>query len=68
MSENSKTFVDDEEIKNTLEECAEENNVPIEAVLELYEAQREVVNMKRRKNILQKTKSIIEEHAEHYNQ
>lgn len=68
MSENSKTFVDDEEIRKTLEECAGENDVPIEAVLELYEAQREVVNMKRRKNILQRTKSIIEEHAENYSQ
>lgn len=59
-------LVGDEELDRILEETAAEHNVPEAAVKEIYEAQKEVVNMERRGSILKDMRQILEEYVDEW--
>ena len=56
--------VTDDELRTLIREKAEEHDLPPELLLEIYESEREVVNMDRRSSILQDVRSLIENQVE----
>ena len=56
--------VTDNELRTLIREKAEEHDLPPELLLEIYESEREVVNMDRRSSILQDVRSLIEQEVE----
>lgn len=56
--------VTDNELRTLIREKAEEHDLPSELLLEIYESEREVVNMDRRSSILQDVRSLIEQEVE----
>jgi len=56
--------VTDDELRTLIREKADEHNLPPELLLEIYESEREVVNMDRRSSILQDVRSLIEDQVE----
>jgi len=56
--------VTDDELRTLIREKADEHNLPPELLLEIYESEREVVNMDRRSSILQDVRSLIEGQVE----
>lgn len=56
--------VSDDEIRELIEQKADEHDVPAELMLAIYEAEAEVVNMDRRSSILKDVKTLLEEHVE----
>ena len=56
--------VTDNEILTLIQEKAEEHDLPPELLLNIYKAEREVVNMDRRSSILQDVRSLIENEVE----
>lgn len=56
--------VTDEELRELIHTKAEEHGLPPELLIEIYEAEREVVNMDRRASILQDVRSMLEQEVE----
>jgi hypothetical protein len=56
--------ISDDEIVSIIEEEAEDHDVPPELLLDIYEAERAVVNMERRGRILKEVKELLEDHVE----
>jgi len=56
--------VTDDELRTLIQEKAEEHDLPPELLLNIYKAEREVVNMDRRSSILQDVRSLIENEVE----
>lgn len=56
--------VSNNELRTLIPEKAEEHNLPPELLLEIYEAEREVVNMDRRGSILKDVKALLEEEVD----
>jgi hypothetical protein len=56
--------VSDDELRSLIREKAEDHNLPPELLLEIYEAEREVVNMDRRSSILKDVGSLLEDHVD----
>jgi hypothetical protein len=56
--------VTDEELRSLIEQKAEEHDLPPELLLDIYEAEREVVNMDRRKSILKDVRSLLEDEVD----
>ena len=56
--------VTDDELRILIQEKAEEHDLPPELLLNIYKAEREVVNMDRRSSILQDVRSLIENEVE----
>lgn len=54
----------DDEIKDLIEKKANKHDVPAELLFEIYEAEREVVNMERRGSIHKDIRSLLEEFVE----
>jgi len=53
--------VTDDELRSLIRQKADEHDLPPELLLEIYEAEREVVNMDRRKSILKDVRSLLED-------
>lgn len=53
--------VTDEELRSLIRQKADEHDLPPELLLDIYEAEREVVNMDRRKSILKDVRSLLED-------
>jgi|JXWS01.1.fsa_nt_gb hypothetical protein len=56
--------VTDDELRELIHTKAEEHDLPPELLIEIYEAEREVVNMDRRSSILQDIRSMLEDEIE----
>ncbi len=56
--------VTDDELRVLIRKKAEEHDLPPKLLLEIYESEREVVNMDRRRSILQDVRSLIETEVE----
>ena len=56
--------ITDDELRDLIRSKAEEHDLPGELLIEIYEAEREVVNMDRRSSILQDIRSMLEEEVE----
>ncbi|WP_306058568.1 DNA modification system-associated small protein [Natronococcus wangiae] len=56
--------VSDDELRKLIQEKAEEHNLPPELLLDIYEAEREVVNMDRRRSILKDVGALLEEEVD----
>ena len=56
--------VSNDELQVLIREKAEEHNLPPELLLEIYEAEREVVNMDRRRSILKDVRALLEEEVD----
>jgi len=56
--------VTDDELRTLIQEKAEEHDLPPELLLNIYKAEREVVNMDRRSSILQDVRLLIENEVE----
>jgi hypothetical protein len=53
--------VTDQELRSLIRQKADEHDLPPELLLDIYEAEREVVNMDRRKSILKDVRSLLED-------
>ena len=53
--------VTDDELRDLIEEKAAEHDLPPDLLLEIYEAEREVVNMDRRSSILKDVRDLLED-------
>ncbi|NLV10691.1 hypothetical protein GOC74_12225 [Halomicrobium mukohataei] len=53
--------VTDDELRDLIEEKAAEHDLPPDLLLEIYEAEREVVNMDRRSSILKDVRNLLED-------
>lgn len=53
--------VTDEELRDLIKEKAEKHDLPPSLLLDIYEAEREVVNMERRSSILKDVRSFLED-------
>ncbi|QSX01099.1 DNA modification system-associated small protein [Haloterrigena alkaliphila] len=56
--------VSNDELRTLIQEKAEEHNLPPELLLEIYEAEREVVNMDRRGSILKDVRALLEDEVD----
>lgn len=56
--------VSNDELRTLIQEKAEEHNLPPELLLEIYAAEREVVNMDRRGSILKDVGTLLEEEVD----
>jgi hypothetical protein len=56
--------VTDDELRDLIHAKAEEHDLPPELLLEIYEDEREVVNMERRASILQDIRSLLEDQVQ----
>lgn len=56
--------VDDDEIRDLIEEFAKEHSVPQELLTEIYKAESQVVGMDRRSSIHKDVKKAIESYIE----
>lgn len=54
----------DPEIDRLIEKYADEENIPADALRDIYRSERNVVNMELRRNIHNHIKSTIEEYAD----
>jgi len=52
--------VSNDELRALIQEKAEDHNLPPELLLDIYEAEREVVNMDRRRSILKDVGALLE--------
>lgn len=57
--------VTDDEIRSLIQDKAAEHDVPSELLIEIYEAEREVVNMERRSSILKDVRGLLQDHVEY---
>ena len=61
---NMQDSVTDDEVRTLIRNKADEHDLPAELLIEIYEAEREVVNMDRRASILQDIRSMLEDQIE----
>jgi hypothetical protein len=59
-----KDKVTDDELRDLIHEKAEQHDLPPELLIEIYEDEREVVNMERRSSILKDIRSLLEDQVQ----